>query len=507
MAENSYNLHLLESIIGAPVLGACAQVSIGTNLPINFPQLIHYELYKNHVEFHVESPSYQSLCSFLIEKLPNNETSETVQRSFCSYAYMLKRRVEGWSNIVELGEAIIELREIVEPVLLLYCERIADNMDLANALGSYYEKQKESLPFHINVIDQLHADENAHTRILTQLLKYREGGKYTILRSFLKLVPKFDVESFNIDKSHVFFNRENIDGLIEKEREYAVIIENKIHWAVDQDKQIERYVDTEIHHGIPQNNIWVIYLTRDGQKKVEKYSLTKKTEEILSTNEDGSSRFVELDYRNHILPWLKETILPNCRMKEEWLASAVKQYVDHLEGMFGIRDSQKKLIISMENKIANSIGCTDTMSIGEKYVKMTAFSNTLNDMQSIVGNCMDSLINPVVSRFEEETLQIFEEICPDIEVEFNNRLDNGYFQILHKKWHYLIHFEWVPLSKETLLLGNEYILTLHAEGDMRNKMRKALEDKTFFKEAEEAGLKPDDDIRSVTFYSKPKIRN
>ena len=494
MIESNNDQLLLESIIGAPVIGV--QVPVDLNLPIKFPRLIHYELYKNHIELHVESSSYLTLCSFLEKQLPNDETSETVQRNFCKYAYMLKRRINGWSNIEELGGAIVELRSIVEPVLLRYCEKMADNMDLAHALGQYYEKQKVSLPFHINVIDQLHADENAHTRILTQLLKYREDGKYTIMKSFLKLLPELDVDSLNIDKSQVFFNRENIDGLIEKEGEYAVIIENKIHWAVDQDKQIERYVDTEINHGIPQDNIWVVYLTRDGQKKVEKYSLTKKAEKILGT------RFVELDYRNHILPWLKDSILPNCRMKEEWLASAIKQYVDHLEGLFGTRESQKTLINKMRHKIADSIGCIDTMSIGEKYVKMTAFTESLNDMQSIVGSYIDSLINPIIYRLKEETLQIFGDICPNSEVEFNNRLDNGYFQILFKNWDYLIHFEWIPLNIETLLQGNIYTLTLHMEGNWRDKMRRALEDETFCKEAGEAGLMPDSDNRSVTFYSK-----
>ena len=87
-----------------------------------------------------------------------------------------------------MGKAIIKLRSIVEPILLRYCEMIADSLNLAHALGEYYEVQKKSLPFHINVIDELHANENAHTRILTQLLKYREDGKYTILRAFLMIL-------------------------------------------------------------------------------------------------------------------------------------------------------------------------------------------------------------------------------------------------------------------------------------------------------------------------------
>ncbi len=495
MAESRNDQLLLESMIGVPVSrNAGVQVPIDINLPIKFPQLIHYELYKNHVELHIESSSYQSLCSFLNEHLPDNESSETVQRGFCKYAYMLKRRIDGWSNIEELGKAIIELRSIVEPVLFQYCEMIADNLDLAHALGEYYESQRDALPFHINVIDQLHANENAHTRILTQLLKYREDGHYTILKSFLKLLPGFDVDSLSIDKSRVFFNRENIDGLIEKEGEYAVIIENKIHWAVDQNKQIERYVHTELQHGIPQDNIWVIYLTRDGLKKVENYSLTPKTAKMLE------SRFVELDYRHHILPWLKDSILPNCRMKEEWLVSAIKQYVDHLEGMFGVRDSQKTFRNNIQIRVAKSIGCTETMSIGDKYAKMTDYAKTLNDLQNIVGGYLDSLVKPVVNRLEEETTQILGDICPDVDVKYYNGLDNGYFQILFKNcWPDSVHFEWIPMNKESLLQKNEYTITLHVEGNLRDKMRKSLSDESYSKDAARVGLGLHSDNR--TFYS------
>ncbi|MDO4957301.1 MAG: hypothetical protein Q4E60_09835 [Bacteroidales bacterium] len=90
-------------------------------------------------------------------------------------------------------------------------------------------------------------------------------------------------------------------------------------WAVDQDKQIERYVSTEIERGIPSEHIWVIYLTSDGRKQAESYSLTDHVLNILD------DRYIELNYRNNILPWLKSDILPNCKLKEEWLISAIKQ--------------------------------------------------------------------------------------------------------------------------------------------------------------------------------------
>ena len=486
---------LLETMIGAKVRNVSKsflQIPIDTHLPIKFPDNIHYELYKNHIDLHVENTSYQSLCDYLKKNLPNNEVAGSFNWGEGKFGYRLKRWVAGWSNIEELGNAIIELRNIVEPVLIKYCEQIAENFELAKVLGDYYEEQEAALPFHINVIDELHANENAHTRILTHLLKYKEDGKHVILASFLKQLPAFNVESFNIEKSKVYFNRDNIDGLIEKDGEYAVIIENKIHWAVDQDKQIERYVNTEIERGIPSDNIWVIYLTRDGQKKVEGYSLTKKTMEILG------DRFLKMDYYHNILPWLKETVLPNCRVREEWLESAIKQYVDHLEGLFDIRDSRKGFRKKVQGKIANSIGCTKEMSKGEVYSMFQDYLHTLGELQNIVGNSMESIIKPVIERLQNTTIEVLDELCPDEEIGFYNGIHNDFYQVLFKKWTTKVHFEWFPLDEKRLLSGTEYTLVLHVEqNDIQERFKQVLNDNILMIKAKEYGLKETD---KITFY-------
>jgi hypothetical protein len=486
---------LLETMIGAKVRNVSKgflQIPIDTHLPIKFPHDIHYELYRNHIDFHVENSSYQPLCDFLRKNLPNNEVAECINWGEGRFGYRLKRWVAGWCNIEELGNAIIELRNIVEPVLIQYCEQIAENFELAKELGDYYEEQEATLPFHINVIDELHANENAHTRILTHLLKYKEDGKHVILSSFLKQLPTFNVESFDIEKSKVYFNRDNIDGLIEKDGEYAVIIENKIHWAVDQDKQIERYVNTEIERGIPSDNIWVIYLTRDGQKKVEGYSLTKKTKEILG------DRFLEMDYYHNILPWLKETVLPNCRVREEWLESAIKQYIDHLEGLFDIRDSRKGFRKKVQGKIANSIGCTKEMSRGEVYSRFHDYLHTLGELQNIVGNSMESLINPVIERLQNTTIEVLDELSPDEEISFYNGIHNGYYQVLLNKWTTKVHFEWIPLNEKLLFSGIEYTFVLHVEqNDIQERFKQVLNDNYLMNKAKELGLKETD---KITFY-------
>ena len=503
MEATDKDLILLESMLGTPIQSK-ENVQIRCSyLPIPFPlEFIHYEFYENHIELHIESKKscYNRLCTYLKTNLPNNDIAKEEERNFCEFAYVLNRRIEGWSNVEELGYAIIELRNIVEPVLERYCEQIAEDFELAKVLGDFYDEQEAALPFHINVIDELHATENAHTRILTHLLKYKEDGKYVILSSFLKQIPMFNVDSFDIEKSKVCFNRDNIDGLIEKEGEYAVIIENKIHWAVDQDKQIERYVTTEIDNGIPKDNIWVIYLTRDGRKKVEDYSLTETTKNILG------NRFVEMDYYHNILPWLKESILPNCRLREEWLVSAIKQYIDHLEGLFDIRDSRKDFVKRVQGRISKSIGCTNDMSRHEVYSRLNSYNNTLVKLQNVVGNWIESLIKPIADHFQNTTMKVMDELCPDVEIALNNQIQSGYLQLLNKKWTNKVHFEWIPLNKENLLSGSEYIFVLHVEqNDIQNSFVEVLNDSDVASEARGIGLEIDSRDKRVVYKNVIKV--
>ena len=66
-------------------------------------------------------------------------------------------------------------------------------------------------------------------------------------------------------------------------------------------------------------------------------------------------RFIPLNYRYDILPWLEKEVLPNCIEKEELLISALKQYIDYLKCMFGIIENEEQKILIME-KLKKEIG-------------------------------------------------------------------------------------------------------------------------------------------------------
>ena len=63
-------------------------------------------------------------------------------------------------------------------------------MNSAQALYFNYLELKKHQPYHINLIDELHANENAHTRILVKLLQYQKNGSSFVLDSFLRLIEQ-----------------------------------------------------------------------------------------------------------------------------------------------------------------------------------------------------------------------------------------------------------------------------------------------------------------------------
>ena len=222
------------------------------------------------------------------------------------------------------------------------------NIRIANQLSKEKEKLLENAPFHFNLIDEVKANENAHSKIIGKLLRYKEHGEFMNLISFLDQIglgqtfknPRISIEKDRIDVT--------ILG-----KDYAIIIENKIHYATDQDKQISRYVDIIKSKNYPINQIYVLYLTRWGHKKVEKKSLDDDLRKELG------NRFIPINFKDHILPWV-EDVLTKCRQRDQDLIHGLKQYIDHLKGMFNQRKKFEKMNKELNEMLAKEIKLTGT---------------------------------------------------------------------------------------------------------------------------------------------------
>ena len=324
-----------------------------------------------------------------------------------------------------------------------------DDKHLLNLAKEISEIINRNRVYNANIITELHANENAHSRILRMFLQYDDGKKeYPILRKFLE-IPKvkkiFGNKGF---KNPVFSNeQERIDVLIEEPASFAIIVENKIKGATDQERQLERYIKSvngHDGHDVPYDNIYAIYLTDSGGKEVSDFSFTDDAKECLGyKDENDMGRFVPMNYRYDILPWLEKEVLPNCSYKEDLLISALKQYIDYLRCMFGIIENEEQKILIME-KLKKEIGISgnDLESV-EKCFKtieeLECLKNRVVELKKdIVANWVEEYIKKPFREYLEAKDSVYSlEVrfnsfeCFDIVVHSEN-WEKYYFLVQHK---------------------------------------------------------------------------
>jgi len=217
------------------------------------------------------------------------------------------------------------------------------------ALISYFYKeyinQYEKLPFRINLIDDIRANENAHSRILSSILKIHDStGENFVIKSFFKMLGEpFSSLVVSAGLKVKITNEENRIDIKIRDKDYSIIIENKIHGAQDQNRQIERYIEAE-NKLYKHEQIYILYLTRQGGSPSDE---SISNDLILQFN----GRYREISYKIEILDWLNtlldEPLQNNC-FQSSVARAAIIQYKDHLDGIF----SQRKGEIEMDEKIS-----------------------------------------------------------------------------------------------------------------------------------------------------------
>ena len=196
------------------------------------------------------------------------------------------------------------------------------------------------------------ANENANTKVLKYLLGYNKGQ---FLTSFLERVglPKPQGSVCIKEQEKAIGNKETgfIDLYLEYDKTY-VIIENKIYGAGDTDKQLARYIATV--NGVKKENfdnwykdlsdnkdenihfvnkdIHVVYLTADGTNEPSEKSLPSKLKDAV--------QYYAINYKDDILPWLEEDVLPHLPYGTDGMMIAgVLQYIAFLKQLLADESS------------------------------------------------------------------------------------------------------------------------------------------------------------------------
>jgi len=233
--------------------------------------------------------------------------------------------------------------------------------------------------------------ENAHTRVLGALLEF-DNNRF--------LWPFLERCNININKNHAKKqktvvkierqykkNKNNVwqtdnlndkeetkslcrpDCIVWKRNAFAIIIENKINGASETKNQVDNYIDAinsdKNIWNSPGNNlkkIWVIYLGGDSEDMPSDESLTNQNKSLfLKKNKEAGTHLSLISYKNHILPWLEEDVLPNCPFGMTGLTGGLLVYIDYLKSLFEDTRSKDNLFYESSEVITfieNNGGCS-----------------------------------------------------------------------------------------------------------------------------------------------------
>lgn len=263
-------------------------------------------------------------------------------------------------------------------------QKFEDYSSILSLAEKYVAKKHEVInkyPYHVNPIEELHAKETANSRILCAMLRYQHNGEYKILKSFArKFITEFNSKLDIGTNPIIAAEQYRIDLSVREPGKYALIFENKIHDAVLQKNQLARYIrKLQAEEEFRLDQIYIVFLPsskdyepndcswHDWEECCDKCnqqecSLKYKKPTL---REDFKNRYHTVTFRENVLNWLKEDVLPNLTEKEELLKSSVILYIDYLEGLFQLRMNEKNIYMELRDFIVKKLKLDDKVLEGK----------------------------------------------------------------------------------------------------------------------------------------------
>lgn len=355
-----------------------------------------------------------------------------------------------------------------------------------------------------NLIQELHIEnkdvyENAHTRILAGILKYDASFLETFLQrcgSYKRYVAtKQKRICIEAERQYTWSEAENKwkppqkrndtlesgynfkptqkkericrpDCLIWNKNQFAIVVENKINGASETEHQLDNYLkavsnDTEIFtQPAKKNNIWIVYLGGDGVEMPSRRSLRDDAGRlyVVKDKEDSSIRRTEgkqlslATYKNEIIPWLEEDVLPRCPYGAPGITGGLLVYIDYLKRLFSDNHS------FYDSK--------EVVKLFQDSSSLAPFCESFSEANRILGKkTMDERYNPsFLQALKHYYLNYFFRFKdPNLYDKWTIRTNGHTVQVWKKCWEKAnkrqlsicnLFFEMYPYQVERFIMGN-----------------------------------------------------
>ena len=275
---------------------------------------------------------------------------------------------------------------------------VIDYIDIARELVSLQQHLQADLPYHINLVDAIGADENANSRILAGILSYHDAaGNYDVLKDFTDyFFPNTNLAEMigqpTIVTEQLVRNDKRIDIYIHEPDKYAIILENKVMDAPEQPHQLANYIEGLNDLGGANEQIYIGYLPRTNGTFPSDNSWTNRKGK--NYREEFQARFHNISFRDELLPWLKQLEIPS--PDTAMLEQSIAVYTDYLEGQFGYRPNEHYIEMKTDEYLAEKLAFTDNPT-----------DNLQKAMEAVAE--IDKLKKEIVRRKREDAKRILTE--------------------------------------------------------------------------------------------------
>lgn len=142
---------------------------------------------------------------------------------------------------------------------------LEDILQLADELSQYLEEFKASSIYDINLFEKPKIEENHISYLLYKILDYKGKEGKIIYKRFIEiffpeLIKQIKTPEITFEKVY------HIDILI-KDKDYAIIIENKIFGAVFQRNQLARYIKRLLDERFSKERIYIVIIPQKYEAK------------------------------------------------------------------------------------------------------------------------------------------------------------------------------------------------------------------------------------------------
>lgn len=338
---------------------------------------------------------------------------------------------------IKMAQKILEFLDDYNAV---HIQSMQELLDFCDEFNLVLENSPNKPPYECSIIDLIGGvTEPVTSQIIKLIFQYKgENKNYPILSSFIE---RFIKKELHIIKPKIEAEKNHFDVSI-LDKQYAIIIENKLKGADFQLNQLARYIQKLKAKGYDENNIYIIVLPKfilqkprksvgrlpkdwkkpNGQRKcavnqyacwcdIKDYSFCQtklkwcdKCDQTILHRLRDNTYYIHKDFANWLID-VSET-LPK---SENPLKSCMNQFAEYLKGLYQTRSS---IIFKME--------------LQEYLKKRLLNGETADDNWQIVKHKLKE-----VAQLSEALKELYLPVSIQFVKEWQKELENEYENIRH----------------------------------------------------------------------------